>query len=202
MTIATAHSLGVARLRGRGRARPGGEGRSRSQRRGARSCPKAERPKCWCTGPGVGCTGTREGWEGWMQIPAGNGDRGLFGTLAGAPWRRRSGGRRELEVPRPGRNHGPFPNFNPSPMMSPSFYDCVTGTPGVAAALRRGDTCPRNPGDLRGLFKGAEKEPKPRPPFPDEPTPWSKAPQRPGMLREGSPPLLSQNHTSPTPSPV
>lgn len=210
VVIAAAHSLGVARLRGRGRdpagkgarglgvtpASPGGRatrGEVLSQSRAAQVLVH------WA---GCGCTGTREGWEGRMQIPAGNGDRGLFGTLAGATWRRGAAraGRREQEVTRPGRKHSPFPNFNPND---------------VALILRlreRSPRCGRSPltrGHLPSesrrpsrAFQGAEKKTKPPPPFPDEPTRWSKAQQLPGMPREGSPPLHSQNCTLLTPSPV
>lgn len=210
VVIAAAHSLGVARLRGQGRdlagkgarglgvtpASPGGRatrGEVLSQSRAAQVLVH------WA---GCGCTGTREGWEGRMQMPAGNGDRGLFGTLAGATWRRGAAraGRREQEVTRPGRKHSPFPNFNPND---------------VALILRlreRSPRCGRSPltrGHLSSesrrpsrAFQGAEKKTKPPPPFPDEPTRWSKARQLPGMPREGSPPLHSQNCTLLTPSPV
>lgn len=191
--------------------RPGREGRSRSRRHpcvpgrvgdeGRGPVSKQSSPSAGALGR-VRMHGTREGWEGRMQMPAGNGDRGLFGTLAGATWRRGAAraGRREQEVTRPGRKHSPFPNFNPND---------------VALILRlreRSPRCGRSPltrGHLPSesrrpsrAFQGAERKTKPPPPFPDEPTRWSKAQQLPGMPREGSPPLHSQNCTLLTPSPV
>lgn len=97
VAIPTAHSLRVAPLWSQGRDLAGKGARGlgvtpvvprRVGDEGARSCLKAEQLKCWCPGPGVNeCSGSRDGWEGRMQIQAGNGDRGLFGTLASAPWR-------------------------------------------------------------------------------------------------------------------